>query len=246
MTSNRQRSANRANARASTGPKTSGGKATVRLNAMQHGLLCRDVVLPGEDAEAFEDLRNRVWADLAPAGPLEELLTDRVVNAMWRLRRLERAECALFHWRVHMHKAERLAAKVASYVEVTGGLLSLSFGAERTITDEASYARVARELRRAEFERDRDELSLGRAFDADAKDGEAFGKLNRYETGIERSLFRSLQELRQIQSKRQAGSGSVAGPVAATERNVNGERGELALFRKNDAAPLHQATGDGP
>lgn len=97
MTSDRQRSANRANARASTGPKTSEGKATVRLNAMQHGLLCRDVVLPGEDAEAFEDLRNRVWADLAPAGPLEELLTDRVVNAMWRLRRLERAECALFH-----------------------------------------------------------------------------------------------------------------------------------------------------
>ena len=40
---------------------------------MQHGLLCRDVVLPGEDAEAFEDLRNRVWADLVPAGPLEEL-----------------------------------------------------------------------------------------------------------------------------------------------------------------------------
>jgi hypothetical protein len=83
MTSDRQRSANRANARASTGPKTSEGKATVRLNAMQHGLLSRDVVLPGEDAEAFEDLRNRVWADLAPAGPLEELLTDRVVNAMW-------------------------------------------------------------------------------------------------------------------------------------------------------------------
>jgi hypothetical protein len=165
---------------------------------------------------------------------------------MWRLRRLERAECALFHWRVHIHKAERLATKVASYVEVTGGLLSLNFGAERTITDEASYARATRELRGAEFELDRDELSLGRAFDADAKDGEAFGKLNRYETGIERSLFRSLQELRQIQSKRQCCSTSVAGPVAATDPNANRERGELALFGENDGAPFPQAAGDGP
>jgi hypothetical protein len=145
-----------------------------------------------------------------------------------------------------MHKAERLAAKVASYVEVTGGLLSLNFGEERTITDEASYAHATRELRRAEFELDRDELSLGRAFDADAKDGEAFGKLNRYETGIERSLFRSLHELRQIQSKRQCCSTSVAGPVAAKDRNVTAERGELALFRKDGAAPFQRATGEGP
>ena len=56
---------------------------------------------------------------------------------MWRLRRLERAECALFRWRVlQKHEAERLAFKVRSYVEVTGGLSLQSFGAEETITDE--------------------------------------------------------------------------------------------------------------
>jgi hypothetical protein len=68
-----------------------------RLNALRHGLLARDVVLPGEDADAFEDLWNQVRADLSPAGPIEELLSERVVNAMWRLRRLARAETALFH-----------------------------------------------------------------------------------------------------------------------------------------------------
>jgi hypothetical protein len=208
---------------------------------MQHGLLCRDVVLPGEDAEAFEDLRNRVWADLAPAGPLEELLTDRVVNAMWRLRRLERAECALFHWRIHEREAVRLAEKVESYVEITGGSWSLNFGEERTIKDEASHARALKELRRAEFERDREELGLGRAFDADAKDGETFGKLNRYETGIERSLFRSLQELRQIQSKRQSRSTSLAAPVA----EIDPDKGELALFRKNRATSFQRAADAG-
>jgi hypothetical protein len=137
VTSDRQRSANWMNAQASTGPKTSQGKAAVRLNAMQHGLLCHDVVLPGEDAEAFEELRNRVWADLAPSGPVEELLTDRVVNAMWRLRRLERVECTLFDWRIHQHEAHRLGVKAGSYVEMPGGLSSMTLGGQPTIKDQS-------------------------------------------------------------------------------------------------------------
>ena len=109
MTSERQKAANRANARHSTGPKTPEGKAVVRLNAIRHGLLTRDVVLPEEDADAFEDLFNQVRANLSPVGPIEEFLVDRVINAMWRLRRLERAETALFHSRIHGLKADRLA-----------------------------------------------------------------------------------------------------------------------------------------
>src|ERR1700674_1658624 len=81
VTSERQAAANRVNARHSTGPKTRNGKAAVRLSARRHGLLARDVVLPGEDADAFEDLLNQVRADLSPVGPIEELLVDRVVNS---------------------------------------------------------------------------------------------------------------------------------------------------------------------
>ena len=112
VTSERQKTANQANARHSTGPKTLEGKAAVRFNAFRHGLLARDVVLPGEDADAFEDLWNQVRADLSPVGPIEELLVDRIVNAIWRLRRLARAETALFHWRVHELKANRLTKQV--------------------------------------------------------------------------------------------------------------------------------------
>src|SRR5262249_11813564 len=112
MTSERQKAANRANARHSTGPKTPAGKAVVRLNACRHGLLARDVVLPGEDADAFEDLWNRVRAHHSPEGPLEEYYVDRVVNIMWRLQRAGRAEAALFYSRIHGLKAERLAEQV--------------------------------------------------------------------------------------------------------------------------------------
>jgi hypothetical protein len=198
MTSQRRKAANQANARRSTGPKSPEGKAVVRLNALRHGLLARDVVLPGEDADAFEDLCNEVRADLSPVGPIEELLADRAVNAVWRLRRLARVETALFHWRVHELKADRLAKRVRSYEETFLDRLSLP----SDITDRASHAEAAEALGQAEIERDRDEVLLGCALDADAKEGDAFGKLARYETNLERSLFRTLYELRQLQDER--------------------------------------------
>jgi len=199
VTSERQKSANQMNARRSTGPKTPEGKAVVRLNALRHGLLSRDVVLPGEDADAFEDLWNQVRADFSPVGPIEELLVDRVVNAIWRLRRLARAETALFHWRVHKLKADQLTNQVRSYVK--DPIYELTFVAPE-ITDKASHTEAKEALGQAEYERDRDEVLLGRALDADAKEGDTFAKLARYETRLERSLFRTLYELRRVQDKR--------------------------------------------
>jgi hypothetical protein len=198
MTSERQKAANQANALQSTGPKTREGKAVVRLNAIRHGLLARDVVLPGEDADAFEDLWNQVRADLSPVGPIEEFLVDRVVNTMWRLRRLEGAETELFYSRVHGLKADRLAIKVRSYEKTIGDLARLP----THVTDTAAHSEAREALEQAGYERDRDEVLLGRAIDADAKEGDTFGKLARYERSVERSLYRALDELRQRQDRR--------------------------------------------
>jgi len=197
MTSERQKAANQANALHSTEPKTQEGKAAVRFNAFRHGLLARDVVLPGEDADGFEDLWNQVRADLSPVGPIEEFLVDRVVNAMWRLRRLGRAETALFHSRVQGLKAERLADQVRS-CEVS----VVDFSLPTHITDKAAHSEAKEALEQAKYERDRDEVLLGRAIDADAKEGDAFAKLARYERSLERSLLRDLDELRQRQDRR--------------------------------------------
>jgi len=170
----------------------------VRLNAIRHGLLARDVVLPGEDADAFEDLWNQVRADLSPVGPIEEFLVDRVVNTMWRLRRLEGAETELFYSRVHGLKADRLAIKVRSYEKTIGDLARLP----THVTDTAAHSEAREALEQAGYERDRDEVLLGRAIDADAKEGDTFGKLARYERSVERSLYRALDELRQRQDRR--------------------------------------------
>jgi hypothetical protein len=191
VTSERQKAANQANARHSTGPKTPEGKAVVRLNALRHGLLTRDVVLPGEDADAFEELWNQARANFSPVGPIEECLVDRVVNAMWRLKRSERAETALFYWRMQGLKVIRHAEQARSY-EVT--FPTVSFPPD--ITDKAAHTEASEALERAKCERDRDEVLLGCALGSEA------GKLDRYERSLERSLFRTLDELPQLQDRR--------------------------------------------
>jgi len=198
MTSERQKAANRANARHSTGPKTPEGKAAIRLNACWHGLLARDVVLPEEDADAFEDLFNQVWANLSPVGPIEDFLVDRMINVIWRLRRLARAETTLLHSRIHELKANRLAAKVRLHQHSYG-----EFALPTFIADKAAHTEASEALGRARYERDRDEVLLGRAIDADAKEGDALAKLARYERSLERSFRGAFDELRHLQAKRQ-------------------------------------------
>jgi len=67
-------------------------EAVVAKNAIKHGLLSQEVVIEGEDREGFEAFRESLMADLAPAGELEVVLADRIVAAVWRLRRLGRIE----------------------------------------------------------------------------------------------------------------------------------------------------------
>jgi hypothetical protein len=96
MTSARKSEANRRNALKSTGPKTPEGKAAVRLNALKHGLLSREVVLPGGDEDALRELAESLRAELQPVGALENLLVDRITSLLWRLRRLGRVEAGIF------------------------------------------------------------------------------------------------------------------------------------------------------
>ena len=102
MASAKQIAANRNNAQKSTGPKTSAGKDVAKLNAVKHGLHARNVVLRGqhdnERMREFQKLHQRYWDHYAPAGPVEEMLVERIVTTYWRLHRVlisERGEIAL-------------------------------------------------------------------------------------------------------------------------------------------------------
>ncbi len=81
--------ANRKNAQKSTGPKDT---SLTRLNALQHGLLSREVLIKGEDKRALEELGRRLRMELAPQGELENIFVDRIVSSAWRLKRAVRVE----------------------------------------------------------------------------------------------------------------------------------------------------------
>src|SRR5437879_3821530 len=109
MTSPKQLAANRRNAQKSTGPKTPDGKAVAKMNALKHGLLSADAVVRGlklhESPRQFNALREQLWQDLSPVGPLEKWLVERILTTCWRLHRVpiaERGEIALSvdngHW----------------------------------------------------------------------------------------------------------------------------------------------------
>ncbi|MFC1657262.1 hypothetical protein ACFL2P_01645 [Candidatus Moduliflexota bacterium] len=97
MTTAKQLEANRKNAQKSTGPRTPKGKSVSRLNALKHGLLSKEVLLPsGEQKEALEAFSGRLRADLRPEGEMEHLLVDRIVAATWRLRRVLQVEAEVY------------------------------------------------------------------------------------------------------------------------------------------------------
>lgn len=89
--------ANRRNAQRSTGPKTTAGKAIAAGNARRHGLLSRELILPGEAREDFELLLEELQHDWQPDGITENLLVERIAVALWRQQRIIRAETAEIH-----------------------------------------------------------------------------------------------------------------------------------------------------
>lgn len=78
----------------STGPRSAAGKARASRNAMTHGLLSRDLLLPEEDPSEWTALLDRLLLELAPVGTLEQALVERIAVAIWRQKRLVRVETA--------------------------------------------------------------------------------------------------------------------------------------------------------
>ncbi len=158
--------ANRKNAQKSTGPKDT---TKTRLNAVKHGLLSKEVLLQWESETTLKNLGKRLREDLLPQGELECLLVDRIVAAMWRLRRL------------HSIEVEMMEGDVGDGVE---------FGPKHSSRG----------------------ISLGRAFAKDLAQYDTYTKLSRYETSIERSLYKALHELQRVQSARKGENPTI--PVA--------------------------------
>jgi hypothetical protein len=94
MATDKQITANRRNARSSTGPKTAAGKASSSRNALRHGVLSKNAVSRYEDKEEYEALLQQLIADLEPDAAIECVLVERLATLFWREKRLAESEAS--------------------------------------------------------------------------------------------------------------------------------------------------------
>ena len=97
----KQIAANQLNSQKSTGPKSVEGKAKSSMNAIRHGFYSRATLLPSEDPEAYEELKDQIWSDLQPQNGLEAIYVREIVDCTWRLQRLSLVEVSVLFCQSH-------------------------------------------------------------------------------------------------------------------------------------------------
>ena len=192
--------ANRSNARKSTGPRTPQGKAAVAQNAVKHGLSGRLDVVKGEDQAEFDLHREAMLGELAPAGPVESMLAERVVGLSWRLKRVERTQNEVFD--------ALLADRSSPLAKLVQSLSPKGAG-------------------RAEGGPDGEgDLDLGRVVIKDFSNSRVLDRLLMYERRIEHSLYKTMAELQRLRLLRELDSPAekpvCSVPVRASEKHVAG------------------------
>ena len=162
-----QAATSRANAQASTGPRTRLGKLHIRHNGVRHGLYTSRAPMMGERRRDYAHVLERLATEFQPATPFEESLVSRAASLVWRLGRVPAAENALFE----------------------------SFGAEAAQVLQAADDDEAAEADAAAPREVGVDLLWGLAFRSGMADSPV-NRLARWERGLHRQLREVMAELR--------------------------------------------------
>jgi hypothetical protein len=92
MATKKQRSANRRNAKKSTGPKSPEGKAVSCMNRLSDGLYSSALILPGENRAHFEAILRENRDLYQPQDASHHQLVDQLTATQWRMLRVELIE----------------------------------------------------------------------------------------------------------------------------------------------------------
>ena len=144
MSTDAQRAANQANAQHSTGPKTLAGKIAVAQNNFRHGLSGHFQVLPWENGDEYEDLRDRLRADYQASTPFEEELVGRMAQHYWLTRRALFLQETCFSPEMPLCEQEKQLALYLRY----------------QTTHERAFERCASELRKLRNEKRKAEIGF--------------------------------------------------------------------------------------
>jgi hypothetical protein len=115
VSSNKVR-ANRDNAKRSTGPKTVSGKEKVSGNALTHGLTAEKHVIIGESIEEFNTFKDSMFKVYEPLGAHEEEIFIKLVELLWRLRRVGVIESGIYGNEILEFDAESYKPKASNKI----------------------------------------------------------------------------------------------------------------------------------
>ena len=152
------------------------------MNALTHGGAAALGLLPDEDPAEAAQFHEELRAAYAPCGADQEVLVNLIVDALWRLQRLARAESGILTSHLYDELRERVE-EGSQGTPPAGG------------RGDAAHNKAA--LRQA---RARDVDLAAQAFLRDAAGPEALSKLSRHETALARRLTGWMRELRALQS----------------------------------------------
>jgi hypothetical protein len=222
--------ANRRNAQKSSGPHTAEGKTASSRNALKHGLSANKHILLDEDPEEFLLLLKDLYGRFRPVGLGEEKLVERIAADQWRLDRAIPMEAGIYR--------QRLEAVAAM---------------DHTRKRELVNHKRNHELRPESVppppappdEGDR----LARAFTVDCERPNSLAKLARYEGSIQRSIDRSLRQLKAFQAARNtpAPGPPETGPQPGPEApSANQKTEDCETNPKNGGSPTPSNEGGPP
>ena len=224
--------ANRKNAQKSTGPRTPLGKAVASQNSTTHGLRSNRILITSDDPAEFAAHRTALLAELAPVGPMEAFLANRIVILTWHLTRAVRLQSESINTLAgeetnapHQPPLERLPDWMFwddNFIRKIG----LSQKKYEAMTDENVLEKYIRDWitdhpkELDEFYEEHEEystpepaandksdqgpLSLGRMAVRDFSDTRVLERLLMYERRVENSLYKTHLELQRLQNRRKA------------------------------------------
>ena len=179
------------------------------MNALKHGLCAQQIVIAGEDPEEYETRLRGLKVDLDPQGFIEEQFVERVACCLWRLRRSSAIEAAIFTYQQCDREWDLARDRVRelewNWPTNDGYVIDANYEETDEEKEHLKEYEAAQEAKQEAW----DELRAPKAVL-----GESFQELDkwldvlfRYETAIERSLFRAMHELERLQAERKAGDG---------------------------------------
>jgi hypothetical protein len=190
MASDKQVTANKRNAKESTGPKSQAGKKKSAMNAIKHGGTATGL-LPDESIEEQTQFIDAITEQYNPRSPDASVLVEIISDGLWRRRRFSRAEAGVMTWYVYKRLGERIDEESGS------------------LAPEGSPGAKKAELRK----RQSDISHAAQAFIVDVENGNVLEKMSRYETTIVNRVFRAMKELRELNAQRIEPADDAAGPT---------------------------------